>query len=254
MASSKARSRNRTAPGKGKTAASARAAAPGVKATPTSHAKPANGSKPAGTVRTVDPADSAGTAGQQAGQRKAQAGRPGSGAPADPAEPEVLRPAGPPMWLQLTTLALALLGLGIASYEWYAVWNGGHLAGCPTGGHGTFDCSAVLNSSQSKVFGIFDVAILGTFFYVFVVAIMTPWAWRMQSLNLGRLHLSVGWIRLAAMVTGMGFVMYLIYAELYQIGQVCEYCSGVHIVTFVLFCITLVSAAIWGLGKPKTAS
>jgi uncharacterized membrane protein len=47
---------------------------------------------------------------------------------------------------------------------------------------------------------------------------------------------------------GMGFVMYLIYAE-FQIGSVCEYCSGVHIVTFLLFCITVVSAALWGLGK-----
>jgi uncharacterized membrane protein len=248
MASSKARSRNRPGATKGRPGASARAAAPGVQATPTggSRAKPANGSKTPGSVRTVDTAGS--TAGQQA-----KLARAGSGAPADLAEPEAVRPAGPPLWLQLTTLGLAILGLAIASYEWYAVWNGGHLAGCATGPHSTFDCGAVLNSSQSKVFGIFDVAILGTFFYVFVVAIMTPWAWRMDRLNLGPLHLSVGWIRLLAMVTGMGFVMYLIYAELYQIGQVCEYCSGVHIVTFVLFCFTLVSAAIWGLGKRKTA-
>jgi uncharacterized membrane protein len=42
--------------------------------------------------------------------------------------------------------------------------------------------------------------------------------------------------------------MYLIYAELYQIGDVCEYCTGVHIVTFLLFCITVFSAAIWGFG------
>ena len=187
-------------------------------------------------------------------QQKAQAARARSGAPADLAEPEVLRPAGPPRWLQLTTLVLALVGLAISSYEWYAVWNGGHLAGCATGPHSTFDCAAVLNSAQSKVFGTFDVAILGTFFYVFVVAIMTPWAWRMDRLSIGRLRVSVGWLRLAAMVMGMGFVMYLIYVELYQIGQVCEYCSGVHIVTFVLFCLTLVSAAIWGLGRPKTAS
>jgi uncharacterized membrane protein len=82
---------------------------------------------------------------------------------------------------------------------------------------------------------------------------MNPWAWRMERVNIGRLSLSVGWVRLVAMITGMGFVMYLIYAELYQIGQVCEYCSGVHIITFLLFCITLVSAAVWGLGRPKTA-
>jgi len=245
MASSKARSRNRPAASKGRPAASARAAAPGVQATPTGtgRAKPANGSKTADTVRTVDAASTAKAA------RSAK-----KAVPDDVAEPEVLRSAGPPLWLQLTTLALAILGLAISSYEWYAVWNGGHLAGCATGPHSTFDCTAVLNSEQSKVFGIFDVAILGTFFYVFVVAIMTPWAWRMGRLNVGRLHLSVGLLRLAAMVTGMGFVMYLIYAELYQIGEVCEYCSGVHIVTFVLFCLTLVSAAIWGLGKPKTAS
>jgi uncharacterized membrane protein len=247
MASSKARSRNRSGATKGRPAASARAAAPGVHATPTSGGKLGNGGKPgsgakaAGAVRTVDATGSA-------AEQEAKLARR-SGGPADQAEPEAAQASGPPLWLQLTTLGLALLGLAIASYEWYAVWNGGHLAGCPTGKGGTFDCAAVLNSSQSKVFGIFDVAILGTFFYVFLVAIMTPWAWRMERLNIGRLHLSVGWIRLAAMVTGMGFVMYLIYAELYQIGQVCEYCSGVHIVTFVLFCFTLVSAAIWGLRR-----
>ncbi len=49
----------------------------------------------------------------------------------------------------------------------------------------------------------------------------------------------------------MGFVMYLIYAE-FQIGSICEYCTGVHIVTFLLFCITVVSAALWGLGKRNT--
>jgi uncharacterized membrane protein len=247
MASSKTRSRNRPAPGKGKPTASARTAAPGVQATPTSRAKPANGAKPASTARAASTA-------KAADQQKAQPARAGSGTPPELAEPEVARQAGPPLWLQFTTLALALLGLAISAYEWYGDWNGAVLAGCSTGPHSTFDCAAVLTSPQSQVFGVFDVAILGTFFYVFVVAIMTPWAWRMQSLNVGRLRLSVGWVRLAAMVTGMGFVMYLIYVELYQIGQVCEYCSGVHIITFVLFCTTLVSAAIWGLGKPKTVS
>jgi uncharacterized membrane protein len=47
----------------------------------------------------------------------------------------------------------------------------------------------------------------------------------------------------------MGFVMYLIYVELYQLQQVCEYCSAVHVATFLLFCLTVISAAVWGL-KP----
>jgi uncharacterized membrane protein len=240
MASSKARSRNRPVPGKGRPATSTRAAAPGVQATPTSGAKTANSARPAGTVRTDDSLATDKTV-RTAGT-------------AALTEPEVVRSFGPPLWFQLTTLLLAVLGLAVSAYETYAHYTGNHLAGCATGKGGTFDCTAVITSPQSMVFGVLPVAVLGLAFYVFVVAIMTPWAWRMDRLTVGRLGLSVGWLRLVAMIAGMGFVMYLIYAELYQIGQVCEYCSGVHIITFVLFCLTLVSAAIWGLGKPKTAS
>jgi len=156
--------------------------------------------------------------------------------------------------VQITTLVLAVLGLAVSAYETYAHFNGNHLAGCATGKGGTFNCTAVITSPQSMVFGVVPVAILGLIFYVFVVAIMTPWAWRSEHLKVGPLRLSIGWLRLASMIAGMGFVVYLIYAELYQIQDICEYCTGVHIITFLLFCVTLVSAAIWGLGKPKTAS
>jgi uncharacterized membrane protein len=161
--------------------------------------------------------------------------------------PEPERPAGPPLWLQLTSLVLAILGLGVSIYETYGEFHGARLAGCPSGGHGTFDCSAVLTSPEAKVFGVIPVAVLGIVFYVFVVAIMTPWAWRMQ-------RREVAWLRLGSMIVGMGFVVYLLYAELYQIGEICEYCTGVHVITFLLFAITMVSAAIWGLGKTKPAS
>jgi uncharacterized membrane protein len=161
--------------------------------------------------------------------------------------PEPERPAGPPRWLQLVSLVLAIIGLGVSAYETWAHFNGSHLAGCPSGTHGTFDCTAVITSPQSMVFGVIPVAILGLLFYVFVVAIMTPWAWRMQ-------RREVAWLRLGSMIVGMGFVVYLLYAEIYQIGEICEYCTGVHVITFLLFCITLVSAAIWGLGKAKPAS
>ena len=104
----------------------------------------------------------------------------------------------------------------------------------------------VITSPQSMVFGVIPVAILGLAFYVFVVAIMSPWAWRTRRREV---HL----LRLVSMAVGMGFVMYLIYAELYQIGSWCLYCTIVHIITFLLFCITVVSAAIWGMGAPKKA-
>jgi uncharacterized membrane protein len=168
----------------------------------------------------------------------------------EPAEDELIeeqeqtRPSGQPLWLQVITFALAILGLVISAYETYAHFNGSHLAGCPTGGNGTFNCTAVITSPQSMVFGVIPVAVLGLAFYVAAVPLFSPWAWRIQRREV---HL----LRLGSVIVGMGFVMYLIYAELYQIGDICEYCTGVHIVTFVLFCITVFSAAIWGLGPRR---
>jgi uncharacterized membrane protein len=152
---------------------------------------------------------------------------------------------GPPPWLQWATFGLAIIGLGISAYETYAhYFLGSHLAGCATGPGATFDCSAVITSSQSMVFGVIPVAVLGLAFYVAAVPLFSPWAWRLQwrELNL---------VRLGSAIVGIGFVMYLIYAELFQIRAICEYCTGVHIVTFLLFCVTVFSAAIWGLGSRR---
>jgi uncharacterized membrane protein len=159
-------------------------------------------------------------------------------------EAQEAKPTGMPSWLQVASFVLAILGLVISAYETYAHFNGSHLAGCPTGGNGTFNCTAVITSPQSMVFGVIPVAILGLLFYVAAVPLFSPWAWRMRRREV---HL----LRLGSVIVGMGFVMYLIYAELYQIGDICEYCTGVHIVTFLLFCITLFSAAIWGLNARR---
>jgi uncharacterized membrane protein len=243
MAGSKARSRNRPASGK-----SGRAAA--SKSPNRSGTGGGSSTRPASSQQAADQVTTDGQPTATAGQpkltaaQKAQASRAARYQAAVAPEPE--RAAGPPLWLQIVSLVLALIGLGISIYETWAHYNGSHLFACS--GTGTFNCSAVITSPQSMVFGVIPVAILGLVFYVFVVAIMTPWAWQMQ-------RREVAWLRLGSMIVGMGFVMYLIYAELYQIGDVCEYCSGVHIVTFLLFCITVVSAAIWGLGAaPKRAS
>src|SRR5580693_10011618 len=243
MASSKARSRNRSTRSGG--------ARPAARTAATKQ----QGQQPQATQAAKAPAAKAQAAsaqpqaaGAQAEQlREAAQGGPGrakrqaTAVAAEPIAPG--RPAGPPAWLQFTTLVLAVIGLGLSAYETYAHFHGSHLAGCPTGGNGTFNCTAVITSSQSMVFGVFPVAVLGLAFYVVVTALMTPWAWQIQ-------RREVGLLRLVSMVAGMGFVMYLIYAEVVQIQDICEYCTGVHVITFLLFCITVFSAAIWGLGKP----
>jgi uncharacterized membrane protein len=156
------------------------------------------------------------------------------------------RPSGQPLWLQIVTFVLAILGLVISVYEtWAEEFNSAQLAGCPTKPGGVFDCGAVLTSAQSHLFGI-PVAVLGIVGYAIAVPMFSPWGWR---LPWRQVHL----LRLAGMVVGMGFVVYLIYSEL-QIGSSCEYCTYVHIVTFLLFCITVFSAAIWGFSAQRDST
>jgi uncharacterized membrane protein len=46
--------------------------------------------------------------------------------------------------------------------------------------------------------------------------------------------------------------LYLVYAEVFQIGNICLWCTSVHVITLILFALTAISAAIWGLA-PSTA-
>ena len=48
-------------------------------------------------------------------------------------------------------------------------------------------------------------------------------------------------------MAGIGFVLCLLYAELFTIGAICLYCTSVHVITFVLFVLTAIAAAAWGL-------
>ena len=131
--------------------------------------------------------------------------------------------------------ALALAGAGIAAYLVYARYTATQLA-CTTGG-----CETVQHSKYAKAAGI-PVAVLGLAFFVFCVAIMSPWAWRASRREV---HL----VRIASLVVGVGFVLYLVYAELFTIGSICLYCTSVHVITFLLFALTAFAAAAWGL-KP----
>jgi uncharacterized membrane protein len=247
MASSKARSGNRSASSKGggsPARAGSNGKSPSSRTVPAVSATPTTPRKPAGVTAARAP--------------KPTAVAP---EPEESFEPAVSRTA-PPFWLQITSLVLAVLGLAISAYETYAHYNGNQLLGCPSGAGGTFNCAAVITSSQSMVFNVLPVAVLGLAFYVFAVVIFSPWAWQFRGAAI-RLPASgtmpwrrtviitgrdVNIVRLGSLIVGMGFVMYLIYAE-FQIGSICEYCSGVHVVTFLLFCITVISAALWGLGK-----
>ena len=164
--------------------------------------------------------------------------RPGRGDDLDAGAPAEFEVSGPPVWLRWTTFVLALAGLGVSIYLTYAHYTESALAGC-TETTGVVNCGKVTTSAQSVVFGI-PVAVLGLAFYAFLVAIMSPWAWMIR-------RREVGMLRLASMIVGIGFVLYLLYAELFDIGSICLYCTSVHVITFVLFVLTGLAVAVWGL-------
>jgi uncharacterized membrane protein len=137
-----------------------------------------------------------------------------------------------PRWLVTACLVLSILGLAVSAYLTYEHFalSGGQQLSCPIGGK---SCTAVTTSPQSKLLGV-PVALLGLLYYVAMVVLNLPALWR-ASIP------AVKWVRLAAGAAGMVFVLWLVYAELYLIHAICMWCSIVHILTFVLFCLIL-----WG--------
>jgi uncharacterized membrane protein len=165
--------------------------------------------------------------------------RRGSRSPARETSADLEAPATTtvPLWFQLVTWILSIAGLGVSIYLTIAHFTDKPLAGCSESG--LVNCTKVTTSPQSYVFGI-PVAVLGLAFFVAAVALMSPWGWRWA-------RREVALIRIASLVVGMGFVLYLLYAELFTIGSICLYCTSVHAITFLLFVLTIFAAAAWGL-------
>ncbi len=155
-------------------------------------------------------------------------------------------PAGairvPPLWFQLTTWALAIGGLGVSTYLTITHFDSSVPLVCSE--KGLINCALVTSSPQSYVFGI-PVAVLGLAFYIFMVVAASPWAWRSK-------YPAVAWTRLASVVVGIVFVLYLVYTELFTLKAICLWCTSVHGITFVLFVLIVVSAAVgYGFRDPE---
>jgi uncharacterized membrane protein len=133
-------------------------------------------------------------------------------------------------WLRWTTFILTVIGFGVSVYLTIEHYTSNNYAGCPaTSG---INCAKVTTSSQAMVFGVFPVAVLGLAFFVGMLALNLPIGslWQLRSARM---------LRLGSLVVGMGFVLYLVYAEIYQIQAICLYCTSVHIITFLLFVLVV---------------
>jgi uncharacterized membrane protein len=141
----------------------------------------------------------------------------------------------------LTTFLLTLYGLGASIYLTIAHYDASVTLVCSD--KGLVNCAEVTTSPQSMVFGVFPVAVLGLAYYVFMTVLNSPWVWRLQQDGSEQLSTRLRYTRLAAVVAGMAFVLYLIYAELIQIGAICLWCTSVHVATFLLFTLVVFSTS-----------
>lgn len=144
--------------------------------------------------------------------------------------------------IALTTLVISVLGLADSAYLTYEHFTQSTSFACPE--NATVNCVKVTTSPESHVLGI-PVAVLGLAFFLFMVVINSPWGWRAP-------WPAVHWARLGSVVVGIVFVLYLIWAELFKINAICLYCTGVHVLTFMLFALVVGRAAFSGVRAIST--
>ena len=148
-------------------------------------------------------------------------------------------------WQPVATLVLSIVGLGIATYLTITHFDKVALV-CSD--NGAINCAKVTTSPQSEIVGI-PVAMLGLAFFIPMIALCLPVAWRSTD---RRIHLA----RLLLAVTGVGMIIYLIIAELFIIKAICLWCSSVHVATLALFIIIATASPIVlapGYGEPDEA-
>ena len=125
----------------------------------------------------------------------------------------------------IVVLVASVAGIGVAMYLTLAHFTAGIQLTCPD--TGAINCEAVTRSPESYVFGI-PVSLLGLIYFVVMTGMALPMVWR------SKLRV-VAQARLAMAVAGIGFVCYLVYAELFEIDKICLYCTGVHVLTLIIF-------------------
>ena len=138
-----------------------------------------------------------------------------------------------PRWVTLGTLATVLAGLGISTYLTVAHYTATLTLACPQ--TATVNCEKVTTSPQSVFLGV-PVAVLGLAFFAAMTPLCTPLAWRAASPLPHR-------TRLLASLLGVGFVAYLVYAELFDINAICLWCTSVHVLTVLLFALIALGTA-----------
>ena len=146
-----------------------------------------------------------------------------------------------PAWLVPLSLVLVAIGLGVSVYLTVEHYTNNATLACSLGG--AVNCVKVTTSAWSTLLGV-PVALLGVVFFVVLLALCWPSAWRSRA----------AWLdsaRLAWLTIGVGMVLYLVWAELFRIHAICLWCTVVHVVTFLLWIAVLFGQILSGPPSPE---
>jgi uncharacterized membrane protein len=131
----------------------------------------------------------------------------------------------------LTSLVLALAGLGISTYLSIEHYTASALLACPESA--TINCAKVTTSRWSHI-GPIPVAVLGLVFFAAMTVLCSPPAWRKPGLDSARI---VG----AAL--GVLTALYLVWAELFRVNAICLWCTAAHLCALALLAAVLATAS-----------
>jgi uncharacterized membrane protein len=125
--------------------------------------------------------------------------------------------------LRITLTALALVGLGVASYLTYIHYSGATPL-CSIKGN---PCSQVQKSRYSELAGV-PVALIGLIGYVAMLgSLLAPEGERARFATTG---LTLG---------GFGFSAYLTYRELFTLHKICEWCVSSAVIVTIMMCLSV---------------
>lgn len=134
--------------------------------------------------------------------------------------------------LHRIALGSAVLGLLDAAYLSYEHLTASTTLACSDSG--IVDCAKVTTSGYSSVMGL-PVAFVGLAYFVVMAILCAPPLYRADDRRLR-------WLRIAGAVAGALMVIYLVWAELFALDAICLWCTGVHVLTLVLFVVVLLEA------------
>jgi len=129
----------------------------------------------------------------------------------------------------IALLVCCVAGLGVSIYLTLTHYT--KVVSLVCSNNGAINCEKVTTSPQSMVFGI-PVAVLGLVFFISMFVLVLPRIYERPELIIAR-------VRLVSSIVGIGFVLYLLYCELFIIHAICLWCSSVHILTFIIFCLVV---------------